>query len=64
MSDTLVDEFVIEDDDLYKLVGMFNSFCRLCSFYPGYYVRHMIRVSYPSMIKIKIYRNDRTRESS
>jgi len=61
---SFVEEFILEEEDLYDLIKKFNAFCSLCSRNPDYYIEHELKVSHPSTIKIKLYKNDRTTENS
>jgi hypothetical protein len=60
----LVEEFTLEEEDLYELIKKFTAFCSLCSRNPKYHLEHRLHVSHPSTITIKLYKNDRTTENS
>lgn len=60
----LVEEFTLEEEDLYDLIKKFNAFCSLCSRNPDYYIEHKLHISHPSTIEIKIYKHDRNRQDN
>jgi len=53
-----------ENEDPYQLVRELETFSRFCSNNTKYLIEYELKISNPSTLNIKIYKNDRSNNNS